>query len=186
MGKKHRVKYRIIQETLMRDLVEFIDEIQFDAAKIDTPENHHLINLCNYLISCLINADGFTEDFGKDDDEDNIHDIPDDAIKWDSTPTDSVEFEFKYLSDDDYEKMMSEASKIFNKYNDKYRGKTKRVNGKSKISLEKFKRELLADNDLTPEEKFELYYDEYDKRKKKKGSLDSILFELGIKKSNKK
>jgi len=186
MGKKHRVKYRIIPDTLMKDLVEFIDEMQFEAAKTDTTENHHLINLCNYLISCLINADGFSEDFGSDDDDDSIHDIPDDAIEWDSTSTDFREWNFKYLSDDDYEKMMGEADRIFNKYNDKYKGKTKRVNGKGKISLEKFKKELLADRDLSPEEKFELYYDEYDKRKNKIGSLDSILSKLGIKKPNKK
>ena len=30
MGKKHKVKYRVIPETLMKDLVEFIDEMQFD------------------------------------------------------------------------------------------------------------------------------------------------------------
>ena len=40
MGKKHRVKYRIIPDTLMKDLVEFIDEMQFEAAKMDTTENH--------------------------------------------------------------------------------------------------------------------------------------------------
>ena len=50
MGKKHKVKYRIIPDSLLKDLVEFIDEMQFEAAKTDSVENHHLLNLCNYYI----------------------------------------------------------------------------------------------------------------------------------------
>lgn len=192
MGKKHRVKYRIIPDTLMKDLVEFIDEMQFEAAKMDTTENHHLINLCNYLISCLINSDGFSEDFGRDDEEEkeedgyDIHEIPDDAFDWDSTSSDFKQYNFKNLSDEDYEKMMTEADKLFNKYNDKYKGKTKRTNGKNSIPLEQFKKDLKADKDLTSEEKFELYYDEYCKRKNKLTSFNSFLKKLGLKKSNKK
>ena len=40
--------------------------------------------------------------------------------------------------------------------------------------------------DLTPEEKFELYYDEYRIRKNKSYTLSQMLKELGIKKSDKK
>ena len=36
MGKKYIVKYRVIPETLMKDVVEFIDEMQFDASKLNT------------------------------------------------------------------------------------------------------------------------------------------------------
>ena len=61
MGKKQTVKYRVIPDTLMKDLVEFIDEMQFEASKTNTTESHHLLNLCNYLISCLINSDSFTD-----------------------------------------------------------------------------------------------------------------------------
>ena len=46
MGKKHKVKYRIIPESLMKDLVEFIDEMQFEASKTNSTESHHLLNLC--------------------------------------------------------------------------------------------------------------------------------------------
>lgn len=190
MGKKHKVKYRIIPDTLMKDLVEFIDEMQFEAAKMDTVENHHLINLCNYLISCLINSDGFSEDFGRDDEEENddydIHEIPDDAFDWDSTSSDFKQYNFKNLSDEDYEKMMTEADRLFNKYNDKYKGKRKRTNGKNSIPLEQFKKDLKADKDLTPEEKFELYYDEYCKRRNKLTSFNSFLKKLGLTKSDKK
>ena len=191
MGKKHKVKYRIIPDTLMKDLVEFIDEMQFEAAKTDSVENHHLLNLCNYLISCLINSDGFTEDFGRDDPEDDInpeeygYEIPDDAIDWESSSTDYTQYDFGDISDEDYEKMMNEADKLFKGYKDKYKGKIKRVNGKSNLSLEQFKKELKKDKELSAEEKFELYYHERELRNNKLTSFDSFLKKSGLKKSKK-
>ena len=192
MGKKHKVKYRIIPDSLLKDLVEFIDEMQFEAAKTDSVENHHLLNLCNYLISCLINSDGFTDDFGKEDTDDDIdseeygYEIPDDAIDWDSSSTDYTEYDFGDMSEEDYDRMMNEADKLFKGYNDRYKGKTKRVNGKSNMTLEQFKKELKKDRELTPEEKFELYYHERELRDNKLTSLDSMIKKLGLKKSKKK
>lgn len=190
MGKKHKVKYRIIPDSLMKDLVEFIDEMQFEAAKLDIPENHHVINLCNYLISCLINSDSFNDDFGKDDEEDFDteeygYEIPDDAIDWESSSTDYAQYDFGDMSEEDYERMMDEADKLFKGYKDKYKGKTKRVNGKSNLSLEQFKKELKKDKELSAEEKFELYYHERELRNNKPISLDSIIKKAGLKKSNK-
>ena len=190
MGKKHKVKYRVIPETLMKDVVEFIDEMQFDASKLNTTESHHVINLCNYLISCLINSDSFNDDFGVDKDEDiddsNIHDIPDEAFDWDSSSTDYREYEFGDMSEEDYERMMEAAEDLFKGYRDKYKGKTKRVN-KPGMTLEQFKKELMKDKDLSPEEKFELYYHEHNLRNNKvnKTSLDSMIKKLGLKKANK-
>jgi hypothetical protein len=191
MGKKHKVKYRIIPDSLLKDLVEFIDEMQFEAAKTDSVENHHLLNLCNYLISCLINSDGFTDDFGKEDTDDDIdseeygYEIPDDAIDWDSSSTDYTEYDFGDMSEEDYDRMMNEADKLFKGYNDRYKGKTKRVNGKSNMTLEQFKKELKKDRELTPEEKFELYYHERELRNNKLNSFDLFLKKLGLKKSKK-
>jgi|TARA_R110002153_G_scaffold51058_1_gene143670 hypothetical protein len=191
MGKKHKVKYRIIPDSLLKDLVEFIDEMQFEAAKTDSVENHHLLNLCNYLISCLINSDGFTDDFGKEDTDDDIdseeygYEIPDDAIDWDSSSTDYTEYDFGDMSEEDYDRMMNEADKLFKGYNDRYKGKTKRVNGKSNMTLEQFKKELKKDKELTAEEKFELYYHERELRTNKLTSFDSMIKKLGLKKSKK-
>jgi len=191
MGKKHKVKYRIIPDTLMKDLVEFIDEMQFEAAKTDSVENHHLLNLCNYLISCLINSDGFTEDFGRDDPEDDInpeeygYEIPEDAIDWESSSTDYTQYDFGDMSEEEYEQMMNEADKLFRKYKEGYNGKTKRINGKGNMTLEQFKKELMKDRELTPDEKFELYYHERELRDNKLTSFDSMIKKLGLKKSKK-
>jgi len=190
MGKKHKVKYRIIPDSLLKDLVEFIDEMQFEASKTNTTESHHLLNLCNYLISCLINSDGFTDDFDRDDPDDFNpeeygYEIPEDAIDWDSTSTDYTEYDFGNMSEEDYEQMMNDADKLFKGYKDKYKGKTKRINGKSNMTLEQFKKELKKDRELTPEEKFELYYHERELRDNKLTSFDSFLKKSGLKKSKK-
>ena len=192
MGKKYKVKYRVIPETLMKDVVEFIDEMQFDASKLNSTESHHIINLCNYLISCLINSDSFNDDFEKDDDEGDFnpeeygYEIPEDAIDWDSSSTDYREYEFGDMTEEEYDRMMEEAEKLFTGYRDKYKGKTKRVN-KPGMTLEQFKKELMKDKDLSPEEKFELYYHEHNLRnnKIKKTSFDSMIKKLGLKQSNK-
>ena len=190
MGKKQKVKYRVIPETLMKDVVEFIDEMQFEASKTNTTESHHLLNLCNYLISCLINSDSFTDDFDRDDPDDFNpeeygYEIPEDAIDWDSTSTDYTEYDFGNMSEEDYEQMMNDADKLFKGYKDKYKGKTKRINGKSNMTLEQFKKELKKDRELTPEEKFELYYHERELRDNKLTSFDSFLKKSGLKKSKK-
>jgi len=195
MGKKYKVKYRIIPETLMRDIVEFIDEMQFEASKLESTESHHVINLCNYLISCLINSDSFNDDFGKDDDEEGDegdfnpeeygYEIPEDAIDWESSSTDYREYDFGDMSEEEYDRMMEDAEKLFKGYRDRYKGKTKRVNGKSNMTLEQFKKELKKDRELTPEEKFELYYHERELRTNKLTSFDSMIKKLGLKKSKK-
>ena len=194
MGKKQKVKYRVIPETLMRDIVEFIDEMQFEASKTNSTESHHVINLCNYLISCLINSDSFNDDFDKDDEEGDEGDfnpeeygyeIPDDAIDWESSSTDYREYDFGDMSEEEYDRMMEDAEKLFKGYRDKYKGKTKRVNGKSNMTLEQFKKELKKDRELTPEEKFELYYHERELRTNKLTSFDSMIKKLGLKKSKK-
>ena len=54
------MKYKIIPDDIVKNLIEFIDEIQFEAAKTNSPDDLHRINFCNYLISELMNGlDGF-------------------------------------------------------------------------------------------------------------------------------
>ena len=182
MSKKQRIKYRVIPEKLMKDLVEFIDEMQFEAAKVNTTENHHLINLCNYLISCLINSDSFNKDYGKDvkkDDEDKY---------WTSSSTtdyDYFTFEAGEMSEEEYERLMNAFDSFMSGFN-KETKKNKHKKHTPKKTLKKFESDLRRDIDLTPEEKFELYYDEHTKRNNEPISFDDVLKELGIKKPKKK
>ncbi len=191
MGKKkQKVKYRIIPEALFKELVQFVDEVQFEATKTNTTESHHLINLCNYLISCLINSDSFTDEYNEynefnEEDETDYDgmDIPPEAYDWDSTSSfDNIHnYEFPEISKEDYEKMLSEFDRFFVGYKKVYYrdGKKGRED-----SLKQFKQDLKADKDLTPDEKFELYYSEYRKRKldKESLSLDDLLKKLKLRK----
>ena len=47
-----------------------------------------------------------------------------------------------------------------------------------------YEQNLLRDDELTPQEKFELYYEEYEKNKRKPKNLNSILKQLGLRKSS--
>jgi len=176
MGKEHKVKYIIIPEKLMKDLVEFIDEVQFEATKVNTTENHHLINLCNYLISSLINSDSFNEEYGNDKSS------GEDERYWTSSSTDFLSYDMN-MSDEEYEKLLNSFDSFmrgFQKETSKAKHKEKK-----KTTLEELASDLRHDIDLTPKEKFELYYDEHRKRKNQGESMDVTLKKLGIKKPKK-
>ncbi len=164
MSRKHRIKYRVIPEKLMKDLVEFIDEVQFEATKVSSVENHHLINLCNYLVSCLINSDSFTEDVGGKE--------PDDFLTYDMGD----------MTEEEYQRLLDAFDSFMFKYKKETKKETKKTKHKHtpKKTLKKFESDLRRDVDLTAEEKFELYYDEYCKRGKDDISFGDILKELGI------
>ena len=50
------MKYKIISEELVKNLIEFLDEIQFDSATDNTPEDMHKVNFCNWAIQELLNS----------------------------------------------------------------------------------------------------------------------------------
>ena len=80
--------------------------------------------------------------------------------------------------------MMNQFEGFFKGWDKKYK-ETKHTNtGKKKQSLKQFRNNLLRDDELTPQEKFELYYEEYEKNKRKPKNLNSILKKLGLRKSS--
>ena len=69
------MKYKIVPDDIVKNMIEFLDEVQFEAAKDNTPDALHKINFCNWMISELMHSlDGFdtedeaSEDLAKDDD----------------------------------------------------------------------------------------------------------------------
>ena len=59
-------KYKIISEDLMKNLIEFLDEIQFDAASENNKESIHKINFCSWAIKELLNSyDGYFREIPK-------------------------------------------------------------------------------------------------------------------------
>ena len=49
-------KYKIISEDLVKNLIEFLDEIQFDAATENTNEDMQKVNFCTWAINELMNS----------------------------------------------------------------------------------------------------------------------------------
>ena len=50
------MKYKIISEETVKNLVEFLDEIQFDAASSTKKDSIQRINFCNWMINELLNS----------------------------------------------------------------------------------------------------------------------------------
>ena len=83
-------------------------------------------------------------------------------------------------------RMMAQFDKFFVGWDKAYK-KSKHVEKKEKNnqSLKDFGRNLKVDRDLSPEEKFELYYDEHKKEKKEKiYTLNQILNYAKLRKSS--
>ena len=49
-------KYKLIKEDTMKNLIEFLDEVQFDAATDGSTEDMHKVNFCNWAINELLNS----------------------------------------------------------------------------------------------------------------------------------
>ena len=56
-------KYKIITLDLQKNLIEFLDEIQFDAAKEGDTDSMHKVNFCSWAINELLNSyDGYIKE----------------------------------------------------------------------------------------------------------------------------
>ena len=192
------MKYKIIPIETIKNLIEFLDEIQFDAATNQTPEDLHKINFCNWMINELLNG---YEGVDTDDKKEKRKNMVDEYfIDWE-LPED--------MSDDEFEKLVTEFDSFLKgcdkEYNKKNPKKKYKKNKKDKptfrphiediadyMSLDEIKEFLLDDPDLTTEEAFELYYDEHDRvqkdkdKKQFKKSLNKTLKDLGINPHKKK
>ena len=174
------MKYKIIPEEVIKNLVEFLDEVQSEAAQTkNSPEELQKINFCSWAISQLING---TSAYGPLDEEERPATKDE---KWDIIDDYFVDFELPPdMTKKEIDKMMNQFEGFFKGWDKKYK-KTKHTNeGKTKKSLKQFKNNLILDDELTPEEKFELYYEEYKKEKNKPKDLNTILKQLGLRKSS--
>ena len=182
------MKYKIIPDDIVKNLIEFLDEIQFEAASSDNKDDLHRINFINWMISELMNGiDGFDLPEDNDRDADIEIDLQD---RWDTIDKYKKDFGMEFpedMSEEEWKKLIKQFDSFIDGWDRAY----KKSNYKDKAKqneLKKFLTELRIDHELTPEEKFELYYDEY-RRRKKEGdakSLRQTLRKAGIKKPPKK
>ena len=182
------MKYKIIPDDIVKNLIEFLDEIQFEAASSNKQEDLHRINFINWMISELMNGlDGF--DLPEDNDKDADIDI-DIQGRWDTIDKYKKDFGMEFpedMSEEEWKKLIKQFDSFVEGWDKAY----KKSNYKDKAKqneLKKFLQELKIDHELTNKEKFELYYDEYRRRKKESESksLRQLLRSTGIKKPPKK
>jgi len=182
------MKYKIIPDDIVKNLIEFLDEIQFEAASSNKQEDLHRINFINWMISELMNgADGF--DLPEDNDKDADIEI-DIQGRWDTIDNYKKQFGMEFpedMSEEEWKKLIKQFDSFIDGWDRAY----KKSNYKDKArqnELKKFLQELKIDHELTNKEKFELYYDEYRRRKKESESksLRQVLRKAGIKKPPKK
>ena len=192
-------KYKIISEETIKNIIDFLDEVQIDAAKENTNEDMHKINFCNWAIEELLNSHNVITmgDFrkSKDDPKEPKKKSRDDYV--DET---FMDWNLPEMSDKEYEKLVDQFDaflraweKEYYKDNPKKKPKEDRKDKEGKewkpkfgdvaqyCSLEEIKDMLLDDPELTDHERFDLYYEEHErvnrlKKKKEKTYTFNQLF----------
>ena len=192
-------KYKLISEDLQKNLIEFLDEIQFDAATDGTDsESMHKINFCTWAINELLDSyDAYVKSSGKKSRQDYVDET-------------FMDWNMPEMTDEEYEKLVDQFDSFLKGWEKEYfkknpKKKVKKQSRKDKfnrphiedvnqyMSLEEIKEYLLDDPELTNEERMDLYYEEHlrvqrakERRRLERGAkpLDKIMEEIGVKPSS--
>ena len=167
--KNKKNKYILIPKDLQKNLIEFLDEVQLEAAKLNTTENMHIVNFCSFAIEELMN--GFDAKFREKK-------PPQSKSRDQFLDETFMDWNLPEMSDKEYEKFVNQVDgflraweKEYNKDNPKKepiqdKDYTPHVDDVLQYcSLKEVLEFLKDDPELTDEERFELYYDEREKRK---------------------
>ncbi len=178
------LKYKIIPDDIVKNLIEFLDEIQFEAATSNKPEDLQRINFCNWIISELMNGlDGFDLEDPDEKDRLSTDDLKD---RWDDIESFRKDYRMDFpedMSEEEWKKLISQFDSFIDGWDKEYKKSNYRDKAKQ-YELKKFLQELRIDHELTDKEKFELYYEEHRSIKKQEESknLKETLKKAGIKK----
>ena len=180
-------RYKVISEDLQKNLIEFLDEIQFDAAKNNSAEDMHIVNFCSWAIKELSNGyDAHFKNKSKPNPKSRDQYVDETFMDWN----------LPEMTDEEYEKLVDQFDaflrgweKEYNKNNPKKKPIEKRPY-KPRIediaqhcSLDEIEEMLKDDPELTDEERFDLYYEEHERvqrNKVPKYTLDQIMKKAGI------
>ena len=187
-------KYILITKDLHNSLIEFLDEIQFDIAGNTDKDSMHKVNFISWAIGELVNS--FEAYFPK---KKSREDYVDETF---------MDWNLPEMSDEDYNKLVDQVDnflkgweKEYNKKNPKKKSTKKpKSNSKPKpqskekfvpplndmaefMSLDEIKEYLLEDEELTDEERFDLYYEEHRRVQEEKNSMsyEELLKKSGVK-----
>ena len=178
------MKYKIVPNDIVKNMIEFLDEVQFEAAKDNTPDALHKINFCNWMISELMHSlDGFDTE---DEVDENLAKDDDLLDRWDTIDNYRKDLRMDFpedMSDEEWKKLIEQFDGFLDGWDKAYKESNYKDKAK-RLGLKKFLTELKIDHELTAKEKFELYYDEYRSLKKEEEgkTLKETLKKAGIKK----
>jgi hypothetical protein len=188
---KRRDKYKLIKEDTIKNLIDFLDEIQFEAASENTTDDMHKVNFCNWAINELIN--GYDAYISKRKFDKN--DKPQRKTRQDYVDETFMDWNMPEMTDEEYEKLVDQFDnflrgweKEYNKKNPKKKPIKKRPYKPSisdvaeHCTLEEIEDMLKDDPELSDNERFELYYEEHERVQAEKNSftLDEIYKKVGI------
>ena len=194
-NNKKSKKYILIPKDLQKSIVEFLDEVQMDAAKNNTHEDMHIINFCSWAIEELLS--GFDAQF-------KSKPKPQPKSRDQYLDETFMDWNLPEMDDEEYEKLIDQVDGFLRSWEKDYikSQPKKKFKGESE-DIKKFRPNidniaeyceldevidfLKDDPELSDNERFEMYYKERERRKpKEKGlSYNQLLKKSGIKSAKK-
>ena len=183
--KNKKNKYILITRDLQKNLIEFLDEVQLEAAKLNTSENMHIVNFCSFAIEELLSGlDAELKKKHKPQKKSRDQFLDETFMDWN----------LPEMSDEEYNKLIDQVDGFLRAWEKEYQKdnpnepiqkrpyKPEVDDVMEYCSLDEIKDFLKDDPELTDEERFELYYDEREKRREKKSGLsyEQLLKKSGI------
>ena len=186
-------KYILITKDLHKSLIDFLDEVQFDIAANTDKDSMHKVNFISWAIGELVNS---FEAY-----------IPQKKSREDYVDETFMDWNLPEMNDEDYNKLVDQVDGFLKGWEKEYKKKSKKKstkepksNSKPKpqskekfvpplndiaefMSLDEIKEYLLEDDELTEEERFDLYYEEHRRVEDDKNSMsyDELLRKSGLK-----
>ena len=195
------MKYRLVSNDIIKNLVDFLDEVQFDAAKENTTEDMQKVNFCNWAINELLNSYNViaAKDIKKSLDDNKP---PQKKSRDQYVDETFMDWNLPEMTDEEYEKLVDQFDAFLRGWEKEYNKKNKKKKSKDDsdwkpriedvsqhCSLEEIKDMLLDDPELTDHERFDLYYTEHErvnKKKEKTYTFDQLFKGSGIENPRKK
>ena len=172
--KDKKNKYILIPKDLQKNLIDFLDEVQLEAAKLKSTENMHIVNFCSYAIEELLS--GFDAQFKnkKKPQKKSRDQYLDETF---------MDWNLPEMTDEEYNKLVDQVDGFLRAWEKKYQEEHPNEPIQDRpyrphvddvmeyCSLEEVEEFLKDDPELTDQERFELYYDERERRKPKEKGL---------------
>ena len=186
MKNEKNNRYILIPKDLQKNLIDFLDEVQLEAAKLNTNENMHIVNFCSFAIEELLSGlDAELKKKHKPQKKSRDQFLDETFMDWN----------LPEMDDEEYEKFVNQVDGFLRAWEKEYQKEhpnepVQRKPYKPEVddvmqycSLEEIQDFLKDDPELSDDERFELYYDEREKRREKKSGLsyEQLLKKSGVK-----